>query len=143
MTACDNWVGKLVSAVENSPDWFTTAFFITFDDFGGFYDQVYPGTNNNPDLTQQGPRVPVIIASPWVKRGYTDTTHTTFAGILAFTEHNFGLAPLGANDAEAYDFSNAFEFAQRPLTPARMVHTPLPLYARHLRIPKAVENDPS
>jgi hypothetical protein len=43
-----NWVGQLVSEVENSRYWKSSATFITFDDFGGFYDQVYPGTNTNP-----------------------------------------------------------------------------------------------
>jgi hypothetical protein len=48
---------------------------------------------------------------------YTDTTAATFAGILAYTEHTFGLSPLGANDAAAYPFSNAFNYAQAPLKP--------------------------
>jgi phospholipase C len=143
MTACDNWVGQLVSAVENGPDWSSTAIFITCDDFGGFYDQVYPGTNSNPDGTQEGPRVPLIIVSPYAKPGYTDTTHTTFAGILAYTEQNFGLAPLGANDAHAYDFSGAFDYSQAPLKPVRVLTRPLPYSARHLRLTRAMLDDPS
>jgi len=51
--------------------------FITWDDCGCFYDQVPPGTN--PDGTSQGPRVPMIIVSPFVRPGFTDTTATTFA----------------------------------------------------------------
>ncbi len=43
ITACDNWVGQLVSAVEHGPDWSSTAVFITWDDCGCFYDQVQPG----------------------------------------------------------------------------------------------------
>jgi phospholipase C len=143
MTACDNWVGQLVSAVENGPDWNSTAIFITYDDFGGFYDQVYPGTNTNPDGTQQGPRVPLIIVSPYAKPGYTDTTPTTFAGILAYTEHLFGLSPLGANDGQAYDFSNAFNYSQAPLPPVHMIKRPLPPWAKHLRITPALASDPS
>ena len=115
--------------------------FITWDDCGCFYDQVPPGTN--PDGTAQGPRVPVIIASPFARPGFTDTTATTFTGILAFTEHNFGLSPLGVNDASAYPFSNAFDFNQRPLKPVRMVHQPLPASARHIHVTPELANDPT
>jgi phospholipase C len=124
MTACDNYIGQLVGAAENGPDWSSTAVFVTFDDFGGFYDQVPPGVN--PDYTRQGPRVPLIIVSPYAVPGFTDTTATTFAGILAYTEQNFGLPPLGPNDARAYPFTSAFNYSQVPLRPARMVSRPVP-----------------
>jgi phospholipase C len=141
MTACDNYIGQLVQAAETGPDWSSTAIFITFDDFGGFYDQVPPGLN--PDFTQQGPRTPLLIVSPYAKPGFTDTTRATFAGILAYTEHTFGLSPLGPNDAYAYDFANAFDYTQAPLTPAAMVHRPLPPSARHIHLTPALLSDPS
>jgi phospholipase C len=141
ITACDNWVGQLLSTVENGPDWRSTAIFITWDDCGCFYDQVPPGTN--PDGTAQGPRVPLIIVSPYARPGYTDTTATTFAGILAYTERIFGLSPLGANDVAAYPFSNAFNYAQAPQNPARMVHRPLPASAKRIHLTPALENDPT
>ena len=141
MTACDNYIGQLVSAAEHSPDWSSTAVFITWDDCGCFYDQARPGIN--PDGTQQGPRVPLIIVSPYAKPGYTDTTATTFAGILAYTEHTFGLAPLGPNDAHAYPFTNAFNYAQAPLKPITMITRPLPASARRIHLSPAVLNDPS
>jgi phospholipase C len=124
MTAGDDWLGQIASAVMNGPEWKSTALFITWDDCGCFYDQVVPGTN--PDGTQQGPRVPLVIVSPYAKPGYTDTTSTTFAGILAYTEHNFGLAPLGDNDAQAYPFTHAFNYAQAPLPPVPMTRRPVP-----------------
>jgi hypothetical protein len=65
ITACGNWVGQLVGAVEHGPDWRSTAVFITWDDCGCFYDQVRPGVN--PDGTAQGPRVPLIIVSPYAR----------------------------------------------------------------------------
>ena len=141
MTACDDWAGQLTSAVEKSPEWSSTAVFITWDDCGCFYDQVRPGTS--PDGTAQGPRIPMIIVSPYAIRGYTDTTATTFAGILAYTEHIFGLSPLGSNDAQAYDFSNAFNYTQTPLKPAPMTDRPLPASARHIRLTPALVNDPT
>jgi Phosphoesterase family len=141
MTACDNWIGQLVSAVENGPDWSSTAVFITWDDCGCFYDQVPPPVE--PDGTQEGPRVPMIIVSPYARPGYTDSKATTFAGILAYAEHTFGLAPLGVNDAGAYAFGNAFNYRQAPLHPVHMVNRPLPPSAKRIHLTPALENDPT
>jgi phospholipase C len=124
MTAGDNWVGSVASALMNGPDWRSTALFITWDDCGCFYDQVTPGIN--PDGTGQGPRAPLLIVSPYARPGFTDNTPATFASILAFTEQNFGLPPLGVNDAQAYPYTNAFDFGQRPLPAAHMVSRPVP-----------------
>ena len=139
ITACDNWLGQLLTAVQNSTDWPSTAVFITFDDCGCFYDQVPPPVN--PDGTQEGPRVPMVIVSPYARPGYTDTTATTFAGILAYTEHNFGLSPLGVNDAGSYDFAHAFNYAQAPLAPVHMVRRPLPASAKRIRLTPALAHD--
>ena len=141
MTACDNWAGQLAAAVMNGPDWSSTAVFITFDDCGCFYDQVPPPLD--PAGAQEGPRVPLIIVSPYARPAYTDTQATTFAGILAYTEHTFGLAPLGVNDAQAYDFSDAFNYSQLPLKRAPMVHRPLPASARRIRVTPALASDPT
>ena len=140
MTACDNYIGRQVSAVENGPDWSSSAIFLTFDDFGGFYDQVPPSVN--PDGTRQGPRLPLIIISPYARPGFTDTTAATFAGILAYTEHTFGLSPLTVNDQPAYDFSSAFNYAQTPLRPLPLGQRPLPASARHIP-PTAAGDDPT
>jgi len=141
ITACDNWVGQLVGAVEHGPDWRSTAVFITWDDCGCFYDQVRPGVN--PDGTAQGPRVPLIIVSPYARPGYTDTTATTFAGILSYTEHTFGLSALGVNDSAAYSFADAFNYSQQPVKPVRMTHRPLPESAERIHLTRALENDPT
>jgi len=133
MTAGDNWVGQVASAVMNGPEWASTALFITYDDCGCFYDQVPPGTN--PDGTARGPRAPLLIVSPYARPGFTDSTPTTFAGLLTYTEHTFGLRSLAKNDASSYGFANAFNYNQKPLTPARMVQRPLPASARHLPPP--------
>lgn len=135
MTAGDDWLGQVASAVMNGPEWRSTVLFITWDDCGCFYDQVRPGVN--PDGTPQGPRTPLVIVSPFAKRGYTDRTATTFAGILAYVEHTFGLSPLGVNDAHAYAFGNAFNYRQAPLRPARMVYRPWPADAYHVHMKEA------
>lgn len=143
LTACDNWVGSLVSSIENGPDWKSTAVFITWDDFGGLYDQVPPPATLNANGQQGGPRVPLIIVSPYAKPGYTDNRPTTFAGILAYIEHTFGLRALAANDSHAYDLSGAFDYSQAPLKPVQMTRRALPSWARHMKITKAEADDPT
>ncbi len=128
----DNWIGSVVSAIESGPQWSSTAIFISWDDCGCFYDHVNP-LKYNP---RWGVRVPLIIVSPYAKRGYTDSTPATTVSILAFVERIFGLAPLNpcgthrgcTDDGNAYDFSNSFRPAvSGPLDPSvPMVNTPLP-----------------
>ena len=135
ITAGDDWLGQVASAVMNGRAWRSTVLFITWDDCGCFYDQVAPGVN--PDGTARGPRTPLVVVSPYAKASYTDTAATTFAGILAYAEHTFGLAPLGVNDRQAYPFSKAFDYHQAPLRPARMIDRPLPPGAHHVDIKQA------
>jgi phospholipase C len=100
-----------VSAIRNGPDWNSTTILITYDDCGCFYDHVTPpGT--------LGVRVPMIIVSPYAKRGYTDSTQASFASMLAYTEHVFELAPLATDDANAYAFGNSFDYTQPSQAPA-------------------------
>ena len=124
MLVGDNWIGKVVTALQNSPEWSSTAVFITYDDCGCFFDHVPPGTN--PDGTKQGVRVPLAIVSPYARSAFTDSHPATFASILRFTEDALGLAPLGINDANAYDYADAFNFAAAPAAP-RAVLPPHPL----------------
>ena len=129
MLAGDNWIGQVVSALMKGPDWGSTAVFVTYDDCGCFYDHVSPPAG-------LGIRNPVVIISPYARAGYTDSTVATTASLLAFTEHTFGLAPLGLADGNAYDYSNAFNFSQTPLGVVRLTQTPVPqssltVMARH------------
>jgi phospholipase C len=114
----DNWIGRVMQAIESGPDWGTTAVFIYYDDCGCFYDHVPPPSGF-------GIRTPMVIASPWAKPAYTDSINASYASPLAFTEHNFGLAPLTNRDATAYDYSNVFDFSQQPLAPVPMTTTKL------------------
>ena len=138
MLAGDNWIGQIVSAIEKGPQWSHTAIFITYDDCGCFYDHVTPP--KNADGTQDGPRVPLVIVSPYAKPGYTDSTPASFASILAYTEYVFGLNSLGVNDASAYNFANSFNYSQVPLTGAPMVQSALPSGEK---LPPSVPDDPT
>jgi phospholipase C len=133
----DNWIAKEVNAIQAGPDWSSTAIFITYDDCGCFYDHV-PPPGKNPDGTDQGIREPMVIISPYAKRAYTDSNPATFASILRFTEETFGLAALGVNDAQAYDYANSFNFTQ-PGTAPRVWPPQQPVSDATLRSSAAAE----
>jgi phospholipase C len=123
MKAGDNWIGDVVSSIEDGPDWRSTAIFILYDDCGCFYDHVPPPQG-------LGIRTPMVIVSPWVRRGFVDSNTASIASMLAFTEHTFGLRPLSDRDALAYDYRAAFDFSQAPLAPVPMTHSELSPRAR-------------
>lgn len=108
MSTGDNWIGTIISAIQHGPDWPSTAIFVTYDDCGCFYDHVNP-LQFNPTW---GIRVPLVIVSPFAKLGYTDSTPTSFAGVLSFVEQTLGLAALNSNDGDSYGYASAFCFNQ-------------------------------
>ena len=107
------WVASIVNALGSSQYWNSTAIFITWDDWGGWYDHVKPAQYNSYELSF---RVPLIVISPYVKPGYISHVQHEFGSILRFTESQFGLGTLGYTDARADDLSDCFNFTQAPLT---------------------------
>jgi phospholipase C len=117
MAQGDNYIGSVVKAVMNGPQWNSTVIFITYDDCGCFYDHVTPPVG-------LGLRNPMVIVSPWVKPVYTDsTTAVQPYSMLAFIDHNFGLRPLTSQVGNAYDYGNSFDFATPNTETPQMVHT--------------------
>ncbi|MHB8568239.1 MAG: phospholipase C [Nitrososphaerales archaeon] len=108
------WVTDVVDAIMNSAYWQNTAIIITWDDYGGFYDNIVP-----PHIDSLGYsfRVPAIIISPYAKSGYIDNTQYSFESILRFIEWRFDLPSLTARDANAGNLLNAFNFNQKILSP--------------------------
>ncbi len=101
------WTYDQVQAVMNGPDWASTVIFITWDDFGGWYDHVAPPP---ADAAGLGFRVPLIIVSPFAKPGFILHDQADFVSVVRFIEERFGLAPLGPRDSSASDLMNAFNF---------------------------------
>lgn len=110
----ENWTVQQLNAVMQGPLWKSTAIFITWDDFGGFFDHVPPPTNDEYGL---GLRVPLLIISPYALPGYISHTTYEFSSFLKFVEERFGLAPLGTRDANANDMLDSFNLTQNPLQP--------------------------
>jgi phospholipase C len=113
---CDgeNWTVRTINAIMRSPEWGSTAIFLTWDDFGGFYDHVPPP---HIDIYGYGPRVPLLVISPFAKRGYVFDQMSDFSSVLRFIEKLHGLPALTARDRQANDLLGTFDFEQAPRRP--------------------------
>ncbi len=124
-----NYVTGLVDAIMRSKDWGSTAIFLTWDDWGGFYDHVKPPT---VDGAGYGLRVPGIVISPFARRGYIDHNTYSFDAYLKFIEDDFlgGRALDPKNDGRPDsrpdvrekarilgDLVKDFDFSQKPRKP--------------------------
>jgi phospholipase C len=96
------------------PDWNSAVVFLTWDDFGGFYDHV-PPLSVGPYML--GPRVPLVIISPYARKGYISHSQYEFSSFLKFAEERFGLPTLTEQGAKANDTLDSFDFNQEPLPP--------------------------
>lgn len=129
-TTGPQWVASVVNAIGSSKYWNNTVIFVTWDDWGGWYDHVPPPQLDTMGL---GFRVPLIVVSPFAKRAYVSHVQHEFGSILKFTEEQFGLPSLGTTDARADDLSDCFNFGQRMekfvpvktrLSPSFFIHQP-------------------
>jgi phospholipase C len=132
------FVTRVVNAAMQGPDWNSTAIFVAWDDWGGFYDHVvYPDV----DEWGYGPRVPGLMISPWAKQGHIDHQTLSFDAYLKFIEDRFlqgqRLDPKtdGRPDSrptvrealpDLGDLTNEFDFTQEPLPPLILDPYPSP-----------------
>src|SRR5262249_14817308 len=80
------WVAGIVNAVMRSKDWSSSAIFLAWDDWGGFYDHVPPP---RVDRNGYGLRGPGLLISPYARRGYVDHQTLSFDAYLKFIEDVF------------------------------------------------------
>jgi phospholipase C len=130
----------VVNALMASPNWMSSALFFTYDEHGGFYDSVPPPKACPPDALQPilnttntypaqfdryGFRVPLIVVSPYAKRGYVSHVVTDHTSVLRFIEARFGLPAMTARDANADPLFDMFDFSHRdtsvPALPAAAI----------------------
>ena len=123
------YVAGLVNAVMSGPDWDSTAIFLTWDDWGGFYDHVAPPV---VDSNGYGLRVPGLVISPYARKGYIDHQTLSHDAYIKFIEDDFldgeRLDPAtdGRPDARPGvrennpllgDLTKSFDFNQTPIPP--------------------------
>ena len=82
----ENYVTGLINTVMRGPDWNSTAIFLAWDDWGGFYDHVRPPS---VDANGYGLRVPGLVISPYARKGYVDHQTLSFDAYLKFIEDDF------------------------------------------------------
>ncbi|MBI2238001.1 MAG: alkaline phosphatase family protein [Actinobacteria bacterium] len=122
-------VTRVINAAMKGPDWESTAIFLTWDDWGGFYDHVVPP---RVDVNGYGIRVPGILISPWARQGYIDHQTLSFDAYLKFIEDLFldgqrldpktdgrpDSRPTVREDLKILgDLRREFDFSQEPLPP--------------------------
>lgn len=109
-----NWVTGIVNGIMRSDMWKDTAIFITWDEWGGLYDHVTPPTDGSREL---GFRVPMLVISPYAKRGYIDDAMGEFTSPLKFIADNWDLPYLTDAVANTHNFAHVFDFDQKPRKP--------------------------
>jgi phospholipase C len=136
------YVENLIGSLMQSSSWPTSAFILTYDEDGGFYDHVPPPTAISPDgiqpvdylpddictavtgtgplcdFTYTGYRVPLIVVSPYAKKNYVSHDVADTTAILKLIETRFNLPPLTKRDAAQIDMTEFFDFSNPPwMTP--------------------------
>jgi len=133
-----SYVTSVINAVMRSPDWNSTAIFVSWDDWGGFYDHVAPP---HVDENGYGLRVPGLLISPYAKRGYIDHQTLSFDAYLKFIEDDFLNAQridprtdnrpdrrpdVRENASELGNLLSEFDFNQAPRPPLLLPVNPTP-----------------
>jgi phospholipase C len=133
-----NYVTDLINAIMESPDWDSTAIFLAWDDWGGFYDHMVPPI---VDQNGYGLRVPGLVISPYAKKGYIDHQTLSFDAYLKFIEDDFlrgqrldpktdgrpDPRPTVREDAPILgDLVKDFDFNQPPRPPMILATQPTP-----------------
>lgn len=136
-----SYVTGLINAIMNGPDWNSTAIFLTWDDWGGFYDHVSPP---RVDVNGYGIRVPALVISPYARKGFVDHQTLSFDAYAKLIEDDFmGGARLdpatdGRPDPRPDVRENVsilgnllqdFDFSQKPRPPVILSVRPKPAHA--------------
>jgi len=107
VTTGEEWTMQIVGAIMASPQWSSTAIFLVWDESGGFYDHVAPPQVDNWGY---GFRVPLLLISPFAKRGWIDHTLMDHTSLMRFIADNWNMPYLTDREAQAGSPTNAFVF---------------------------------
>jgi phospholipase C len=107
LSMATTWLDAFIRKIQASSVWPSTAIVVIWDSSGGWWDHVPP-----PQVDAQGfgPRVPMLVISPFARRGYVSHVRMDDISILKFIQLTFGLAPLNARNQLGNDLSDMFSF---------------------------------
>jgi phospholipase C len=120
VTSGMQWTVDQVNAIVQGGLWPKTAIFITWDDWGGWWDHVNPAEVEKwTDGTQfrYGSRVGCLVLSPYARAGYISHVLHSHVSLVRFCEDRFGLKTLNARDAASDGMTDCFDITQKPLAP--------------------------
>lgn len=111
------WLVNTINGIQSLPEWKNTAIIISYDDSDGWYDHVMPpivSNSNSSNRLGYGPRLPLLVISPYAKPNFVDNTLTDQTSILKFIEDNWKLDRIGGDsmDAIAGSLNNMFDFSK-------------------------------
>jgi phospholipase C len=145
-----SWVASVVNAIGTNPQcgdgetyWNNTAIFITWDDWGGWYDHEPPTILQGAQGDYQyGFRVPFIVVSAYTPAAYVDNNRMDFGSILRFIENNFGISEGALNFADARASTDLAEFFNLEQVPRPFLTIPARLNANYFLNDKTPPTDP-
>ena len=109
-----SFVNGIVNDIEGSPQWNSTALFVTWDEYGGYYDHVPPPQIDGNGL---GFRVPLLVISPYTPIGYLSNQLGDFDSVTHLMEWKYGLSSFTHRDAAALLPMNFFDLNATPRAP--------------------------
>lgn len=112
------WTKAMMDTIIASSSWGSTAVFLTWDEAGGFYDHVPPP---QVDSWGYGFRVPMIVVSPYARRGWVDHEVMDHTSLIRFIADNWRLPYLTSREATAGNMSSAFDFPPAAPKPSHVL----------------------
>ena len=135
----ERYIAQVVNALMNAKTWKNTVLIINYDEHGGYYDHVPPPPALAPDsippiltatdvpgaFDRYGFRVPLIVVSPWARRGYVSRVVQDHTSVLAFIERKWNLPAMTLRDANAQPMTDYFNFRHAAFaTPPKLAPAP-------------------
>ena len=131
LQAGELYISSIINMIEKSPEWQSTVIYLTWDDWGGYYDNVVPA---QLDAFGNGLRVPLIAISPYsipggmvsgpsytyynnATKSHGTTNQEDFSAFLSTIEYNWGLGNITIRDGEEPNLFYMLDFNQSPLQP--------------------------
>jgi phospholipase C len=137
ITAGSEWTGQQIQAIVDGGLWPRTVVFVTWDDWGGWYDHVVPPnvekwdskhaqypSDAHPefdgDQFRYGSRVPCLVISPYARQGHVSQTQRSHISLVKFCQTLFGLPSINPRLDTADDMADCFDPTQAPLAPPKL-----------------------